>query len=94
MAPNISGVALRDQARHYELCELALDFAENWLKPDGSFLVKVFQGVGFDDFRNAMRAAFEQVQIRKPEASRDRSTEVYLLGRRPMKGRHEADKAP
>lgn len=93
MAPNMSGVALRDQARHYELCELALDFAANWLQPDGSFLVKVFQGVGFEDFRSAMRTAFEQVQIRKPEASRDRSTEVYLLGRRPVKAPDEADGA-
>ena len=84
MAPNISGVNLRDQARHYELCELALEFAVNWLKPDGAFLVKVFQGVGFEDFRAQMRQAFEQVLIRKPEASRDRSTEVYLLGRRPV----------
>ena len=84
MAPNISGVMLRDQARHYELCELALDFALAWLKPDGAFLVKVFQGVGFEDFRAQMRQAFEQVHIRKPEASRDRSTEVYLLGRRPV----------
>ena len=83
MAPNISGVALRDQARHYELCELALDFAVHWLKPDGAFLVKVFQGVGFEDFLSRMREAFEQVVIRKPEASRDRSSEVYLLGRRP-----------
>lgn len=83
MAPNISGVGLRDQARHYELCELALDFAVRWLKPDGAFLVKVFQGVGFEDFRRAMQAAFEQVVIRKPDASRDRSSEVYLLGRRP-----------
>lgn len=83
MAPNISGVGLRDQARHYELCDLALDFAVHWLKPDGAFLVKVFQGVGFEDFRRQMQAAFEQVAIRKPDASRDRSTEVYLLGRRP-----------
>lgn len=87
MAPNISGVMLRDQARHYELCELALDFAVNWLKPDGAFLVKVFQGVGFEDFRARMRQAFEQVLIRKPDASRDRSTEVYLLGRRPVVAR-------
>ncbi|AAZ97085.1 cell division protein FtsJ [Thiobacillus denitrificans ATCC 25259] len=85
MAPNMSGVMLRDQARHYELCELALDFAVNWLKPDGAFLVKVFQGSGFEDFRNAMRRAFDQVVIRKPDASRDRSSEVYLLGRRPVK---------
>ena len=83
MAPNISGVGLRDQARQYELCELALDFAVQWLKPDGSFLVKVFQGVGFEDFRRQMQAAFELVLIRKPDASRDRSSEVYLLGRRP-----------
>lgn len=84
MAPNISGVMLRDQARHYELCELALDFAVNWLKPDGVFLVKIFQGVGFEDFRAQMRRSFEKVLIRKPDASRDRSTEVYLLGRNPI----------
>jgi 23S rRNA (uridine2552-2'-O)-methyltransferase len=83
MAPNISGVMLRDQARHYELCELALDFAKTWLKPEGAFLVKVFQGVGFEDFRAQMRQAFKQVHIRKPDSSRDRSTEVYLLGRNP-----------
>jgi 23S rRNA (uridine2552-2'-O)-methyltransferase len=84
MAPNISGVMLRDQARHYELCELALDFAVNWLKPDGAFLVKVFQGVGFEDFRAQMRQSFEKVLIRKPDASRDRSTDVFLLGRNPI----------
>lgn len=90
MAPNMSGVGLRDQARHYELCELALDFAVHWLKPEGAFLVKVFQGVGFEDFRRQMQAAFEQVFIRKPDASRDRSSEVYLLGRRPKDGRGSA----
>jgi 23S rRNA (uridine2552-2'-O)-methyltransferase len=83
MAPNLSGVTLRDQARQYELCELALDFAGRWLKPDGAFLVKVFQGVGFEAYRAQMREVFEQVLIRKPDASRDRSAEVYLLGRRP-----------
>ncbi|MHB8824105.1 MAG: RlmE family RNA methyltransferase [Thiobacillus sp.] len=90
MAPNISGVMLSDQARQYELCELALEFSVNWLKPDGAFLVKVFQGVGFEDFRAQMRQAFEQVQIRKPDASRDRSAEVYLLGRRPVAARAAA----
>jgi len=90
MAPNISGVMLSDQARQYELCELALEFSVNWLKPDGAFLVKVFQGVGFEDFRAQMRQAFEQVQIRKPDASRDRSAEVYLLGRRPVAARATA----
>jgi 23S rRNA (uridine2552-2'-O)-methyltransferase len=84
MAPNISGVMLTDQARHYALCELALEFAVRGLKPDGAFLVKVFQGVGFEDYRARMRQAFGQVLIRKPDASRDRSTEVYLLGRRPQ----------
>lgn len=93
MAPNISGVGLRDQARHYELCEMALDFAVKWLKPDGAFLVKVFQGVGFEDFRSQMRKAFEQVVIRKPDASRDRSAEIYLLGRRPLAGRAEPQEA-
>lgn len=82
MAPNMSGVTLRDQAQHYWLCECALDFAARWLKPDGAFLVKAFQGAGFDDFRAKMRDVFEEVVIRKPEASRDRSAEVYLLGRR------------
>lgn len=81
MAPNMSGVILSDQARHYELCEMALEFAANWLKPDGAFLVKVFQGVGFEEFRTQMRSAFTKVTIRKPDASRDRSSEVYLLGR-------------
>jgi 23S rRNA (uridine2552-2'-O)-methyltransferase len=84
MAPNVSGVMLRDQARHYELCELALEFAVNWLKPDGAFLVKAFQGVGFEDFRAQMRQSFEKVLIRKPDASRDRSSEVFLLGRHPV----------
>jgi 23S rRNA (uridine2552-2'-O)-methyltransferase len=69
---------------------LALDFAVNWLKPDGAFLVKVFQGVGFEDFRAQVRQAFEQVIIRKPDSSRDRSTEVYLLGRRPVAERAAA----
>jgi len=90
MAPNISGVMLSDQARQYELCELALDFAVNWLKPDGAFLVKVFQGVGFEDFRAQMRQAFAQVAIRKPDSSRDRSNEVYLLGRRPVAAQESA----
>lgn len=82
MAPNISGVGVADQARAIGLCELALDFAQSHLKPGGNLLVKVFQGSGFDDFRRAMQDAFEAVVVRKPAASRDRSTEVYLLGKR------------
>jgi 23S rRNA (uridine2552-2'-O)-methyltransferase len=81
MAPNLSGVASVDQARGMVLAELALDFAGKWLKRDGCMLVKVFQGEGFDGFRKKMRDAFESVDVRKPKASRDRSSEVYLLGR-------------
>ena len=81
MAPNISGIAVADQARMMGLAELALEFARDWLKPEGAFLVKTFQGYGYDDFVRAMRATFRTVATRKPEASRDRSAEVYLLGK-------------
>lgn len=81
MAPNMSGNAVTDQARSYYLCELALDFAANHLKTGGNFLVKVFQGAGFQEYTAAMRAVFSTVQTRKPEASRNRSSEIYLLGR-------------
>ncbi len=83
MAPNLSGVATVDQARSIHLCELALDFAVRHLRPDGQFVIKVFQGEGFMDFRKKMDAAFRSVQVRKPKASRDRSAEVYLLGKGP-----------
>ncbi len=81
MAPNITGVILTDQARSYQLVELALEFAAEYLQPEGVFLVKVFQGAGFEDYMKAMRAVFRKVAARKPEASRDSSREVYLLGR-------------
>jgi 23S rRNA (uridine2552-2'-O)-methyltransferase len=81
MAPNLSGVAAVDQARSIHLCELALDFAVRHLKPGGQFLVKVFQGEGFMAYRKQVEAAFSSVQVRKPMASRDRSAEVYLLGK-------------
>lgn len=81
MAPNISGIPVSDQARMMNLAELALDFAQNWLKPEGVFLVKVFQGHGFSEFMQSMRQTFNTVNSRKPDASRDRSAEVYLLGR-------------
>lgn len=83
MAPNLSGVATVNQARSIHLCELALDFAVRHLKPGGQFLVKVFQGEGFMAFRQQMESAFASVQVRKPKASRDRSAEVYLLGKGP-----------
>ena len=82
MAPNITGVVFTDQARSYLLAELALEFAAGHLQADGVFLVKVFQGDGFEAFMKAMRAVFQKVVVRKPDASRDRSRELYLLGRR------------
>ena len=80
MSPNISGVASVDQARAMHLAELALEFALEHLKPGGSFLVKVFQGEGFEEFLKLMRSRFARVVTRKPRASRDRSSELYLLG--------------
>ncbi|GAA5784933.1 ribosomal RNA large subunit methyltransferase E [Chitiniphilus shinanonensis] len=81
MAPNITGNAVTDQARSIYLCELALAFAQEHLKPGGDFLVKVFQGYGYTEFMAAMRDTFAQVVTRKPKASRDRSAEMYLLGK-------------
>ena len=82
MAPNMSGNAVTDQARSFYLCELALDFAVNHLKTGGSLLVKVFQGAGYQEYMAAMREIFGTVQTRKPEASRNRSSEIYLLGQK------------
>ncbi|MEO6147100.1 MAG: RlmE family RNA methyltransferase [Sulfuriferula sp.] len=81
MAPNMSGVVSVDQARSMHLCELALEFACHHLKPGGDLLVKTFQGEGFQEYVKAMRDQFAQVVTRKPRASRDRSSEVYLLGK-------------
>lgn len=81
MAPNISGDEAIDQPRAMYLAELALDFAQRVLGPDGVFLVKVFQGQGLPSFLTALRAEFARVITRKPRASRARSREVYLLAR-------------
>jgi 23S rRNA (uridine2552-2'-O)-methyltransferase len=80
MAPNFSGVASVDQDRSIYLAELAMEFAFEHLSPEGSFLVKVFQGAGFETYMKLMRSRFVKVAARKPKASRDRSSEVYLLG--------------
>jgi len=80
MAPNISGIADVDQAGAMYLTELALEFSSEWLKPNGNFLVKVFIGAGFEEILKEMRLMFDKVVTRKPKASRDRSSEVYLLG--------------
>lgn len=81
MAPNMSGVNAIDQPRSMYLAELALDFCSQHLKPAGDFLVKVFQGQGFDDFLAQCRDNFSKVSICKPAASRPRSREVYILAR-------------
>lgn len=83
MAPNLSGIAISDQARVMALAELARDFAVGQLKPTGVFLVKVFQGEGYDEFLRSLRAAFGKVVVRKPDASRGESAELYLLARDP-----------
>ena len=81
MAPNMSGILVSDQARIMHLAELGLEFSRRWLKPEGAFLVKLFQGYGYEDFVREMRQVFKTVSSRKPDASRDRSPEVYLLGK-------------
>jgi 23S rRNA (uridine2552-2'-O)-methyltransferase len=81
MAPNISGIASVDQARAMYLAELSLDLARKVLVSDGDFLVKVFQGSGFDELKREMGLAFKKVVIRKPKASRSRSREVYMVAR-------------
>ena len=81
LAPNFSGVATVDQARHFGLAELALKFAARCLKPDGAFVVKVFQGSGFEDYLRQVKAYFRLVAVRKPDASRDESRENFLVAR-------------
>jgi 23S rRNA (uridine2552-2'-O)-methyltransferase len=81
MAPHITGVSSTDQARSQHLVELAIDFALGHLQPGGALLVKAFHGSGIEELRKKMRQAFAVVQVRKPKASRDRSSEFYLLGR-------------
>lgn len=81
MSPNISGIGISDQARAGHLAELALDFAVKWLKPGGNLLLKAFQGSGYIELRAALKGHFGELVTRKPEASRSRSSEIYLLGK-------------
>jgi 23S rRNA (uridine2552-2'-O)-methyltransferase len=81
MAPNISGIKSADQASSMYLVELALDMARQVLKPKGAFVVKVFQGEGYDEYLKDVRTSFDKVLIRKPDASRARSREVYIVGK-------------
>jgi 23S rRNA (uridine2552-2'-O)-methyltransferase len=81
MAPNLSGITVSDQAKSMYLAEAASEFAQLQLKRDGAFLVKIFQGAGYDGYLKSLRRAFEKVVVRKPDASRDESAEQYLLAR-------------
>jgi 23S rRNA (uridine2552-2'-O)-methyltransferase len=81
MAPNLSGIAMSDQARCMALAEMTRDFALLHLKRDGALLVKIFQGAGYDEYLFSLRRAFQKVMVRKPDASRGESAEQYLLAR-------------
>ena len=81
MAPNMSGVSAVDQPKAMYLVELAVDMAEQILRPGGCLIAKVFHGDGFDELLKAVRSKFNKVQIRKPDASRARSKEQYLVAR-------------
>ena len=82
MAPNLSGVGVADMARMQDLAELALQFASDWLTPEGALLIKCFHGSGYSQLVQVFKQQFVSVSPRKPKASRDRSAETYLLGRR------------
>jgi len=81
MAPNLSGVSTADSARMGHLAELALDFSVKHLKKDGALLIKCFHGSGYSQIVESFKKVFKQVTPRKPKASRDRSSETFLLGR-------------
>ena len=80
MAPNLSGVASVDTARIEELIELAIDFCRHHLKPSGALVAKVFHGGGYNELVQHFRANFQTVKPMKPKASRDRSSETFLVG--------------
>jgi 23S rRNA (uridine2552-2'-O)-methyltransferase len=81
MAPNMSGLSAVDQPSAMYLVELALDMARQVLKPGGNYAAKVFQGEGFDEYLKDMRSSFQKVVTRKPDSSRARSREVYLVAK-------------
>ncbi|GAB7535041.1 RlmE family RNA methyltransferase [Burkholderia sp. 22PA0099] len=81
MAPNLSGVATADAARIEHVCDLALEFTQNHLKPDGALLVKCFHGTGYSQIVEKFKHQFRTVAPRKPKASRDKSSETFILGR-------------
>ncbi|MVW71622.1 MULTISPECIES: RlmE family RNA methyltransferase [unclassified Bordetella] len=81
MAPNLSGVGSADSARIQHVCELAMEFACNHLKPDGALIVKAFHGSGFSQIVQSFKQRFKRVVERKPKASRDKSSETFLVAR-------------
>jgi 23S rRNA (uridine2552-2'-O)-methyltransferase len=81
MAPNLSGVAVTDSARVEHIIELALEFAQAHLKPSGALLVKCFNGSGYTQLVERFREEFKTVSSKKPKASRDKSSEIFLLGK-------------
>ena len=80
MAPNLSGIESVDAARIAHLVELAVEFAQNQMKPDGALVVKLFHGSGYDDLVKLFRATFKTVKPMKPKASRSNSSETFLVG--------------
>jgi 23S rRNA (uridine2552-2'-O)-methyltransferase len=82
MAPNLSGIASTDGARMVHLIELALDFCQAYLKPEGALLVKCFHGPGYQEVVEAFRQQFKQLVVKKPPASRSRSAETFLIGKK------------
>lgn len=80
MAPNLSGVGAADSARIQHVCELALEFAQAHLKPDGALIVKAFHGSGFSQIVADFKGVFRRVVERKPKASRDKSSETFIVG--------------
>lgn len=81
MAPNLSGIAINDAARVEYLIELAIAFAKQHMKPSGALLVKCFNGTGYNEILHGFRGEFKTVVSKKPKASRDKSSEIFLLGR-------------
>lgn len=81
MAPNLSGVAITDAARVEHIIDLAIDFARAHMKPSGALLVKCFNGTGFNEILGKFREEFKTVSQKKPKASRDKSSEIFLLGK-------------
>ncbi|BBO60310.1 RlmE family RNA methyltransferase [Mycoavidus sp. B2-EB] len=81
MAPNLSGVAVADAARIQDICELALEFAQQSLHKEGALLVKCFHGSGYSQIIEQFKRRFKTVAVRKPKASRDKSAEIFILGK-------------